>query len=127
MHQAGSAGVAGLVAGALSMAAGECVSVSSQADTEQAELDLERFELATQPEAEEDSSSRRFAFAAASQPELARAVARQLMARDPRNARARRARAIRRPRRPPVSGGVGDGRLLHRRSPSDSDRGPALA
>ena len=48
------AGVAGLVAGALSMAAGEYVSVSSQADTEQADLKRERHELATQPEAEED-------------------------------------------------------------------------
>ena len=48
------AGVAGLVAGALSMAAGEYVSVSSQADTERADLELEQFELETQPEAEED-------------------------------------------------------------------------
>lgn len=45
-------GVAGLVAGAMSMAAGEYVSVSSQADTEQADLSRERKELATQPEAE---------------------------------------------------------------------------
>lgn len=48
------AGVAGLVAGALSMAAGEYVSVSSQADTERADLQRERTELATQPAAEED-------------------------------------------------------------------------
>lgn len=46
------AGVAGLVAGAMSMAAGEYVSVSSQADTESADLARERQELATQPEAE---------------------------------------------------------------------------
>ncbi|HET9709851.1 MAG TPA: VIT family protein [Gemmatimonadales bacterium] len=46
------AGVAGLVAGAMSMAAGEYVSVSSQADTEHADLERERHELATQPEAE---------------------------------------------------------------------------
>lgn len=46
------AGVAGLVAGAMSMAAGEYVSVSSQADTERADLERERLELATQPEAE---------------------------------------------------------------------------
>src|SRR6202049_3046166 len=39
------AGIAGLVAGAMSMAAGEDVSVHSQADTEQADLDLERAEL----------------------------------------------------------------------------------
>ena len=46
------AGVAGLVAGAMSMAAGEYVSVSSQADTERADLDRERNELATDPEHE---------------------------------------------------------------------------
>lgn len=46
------AGVAGLVAGAMSMAAGEYVSVSSQADTEQADLARERKELATDPEHE---------------------------------------------------------------------------
>ncbi len=46
------AGVAGLVAGAMSMAAGEYVSVSSQADTESADLARERHELATMPEAE---------------------------------------------------------------------------
>ena len=44
------AGVAGLVAGAMSMAAGEYVSVSSQADTEQADLARERKELAADPE-----------------------------------------------------------------------------
>lgn len=43
------AGVAGLVAGAMSMAAGEYVSVSSQADTEHADLNLERQELADEP------------------------------------------------------------------------------
>src|SRR5512134_2742598 len=46
------AGVAGLVAGALSMAAGEYVSVSSQSDTEKADLALERMELAMEPVAE---------------------------------------------------------------------------
>lgn len=46
------AGVAGLVAGAMSMAAGEYVSVSSQSDTEQADLARERQELATDPEHE---------------------------------------------------------------------------
>jgi vacuolar iron transporter family protein len=45
-------GIAGLVAGAMSMAAGEYVSVSSQADTEAADLARERAELATDPEAE---------------------------------------------------------------------------
>jgi vacuolar iron transporter family protein len=46
------AGVAGLVAGAMSMAAGEYVSVSSQADTENADLKREKNELATDPEGE---------------------------------------------------------------------------
>ena len=46
------AGVAGLVAGAMSMAAGEYVSVSSQSDTEKADLDRERQELADDPAAE---------------------------------------------------------------------------
>ncbi|MEX1669347.1 VIT family protein [Zhongshania guokunii] len=46
------AGVAGLVAGAMSMAAGEYVSVSSQADTERADLAIERAELAEAPEQE---------------------------------------------------------------------------
>ena len=48
------AGVAGLVAGAMSMAAGEYVSVHSQADTEKADLARETEELATQPEAERE-------------------------------------------------------------------------
>lgn len=48
------AGIAGLTAGALSMAAGEYVSVASQRDTEQADLERERHELATAPEAERD-------------------------------------------------------------------------
>lgn len=47
-----AAGLAGLVGGALSMAAGEYVSVSSQADSEKADLERERRELATEPEAE---------------------------------------------------------------------------
>jgi VIT1/CCC1 family predicted Fe2+/Mn2+ transporter len=46
------AGLAGLVGGALSMAAGEYVSVSSQSDSQKADLARERIELATQPEAE---------------------------------------------------------------------------
>jgi vacuolar iron transporter family protein len=45
-------GVAGLVAGAMSMAAGEYVSVSSQSDTERADIEKERLEIATQPEHE---------------------------------------------------------------------------
>ena len=72
------AGVAGLVAGALSMAAGEYVSVSSQADTEQADLKRERHELATEPQAEEDELASIYVRRGL-EPELARTVARQLM------------------------------------------------
>ena len=71
------AGVAGLVAGALSMAAGEYVSVSSQADTEQADLKRERHELATDPDAEEDELTGIYVRRGL-EPELARTVARQL-------------------------------------------------
>jgi VIT1/CCC1 family predicted Fe2+/Mn2+ transporter len=73
------AGVAGLVAGALSMAAGEYVSVSSQADTEQADLTRERHELATQPAAEEDELTSIYV-GRGLEPALARTVARQLTA-----------------------------------------------
>ena len=82
------AGVAGLFAGALSMAAGEYVSVSSQADTEQADLARERHELATQPEAEEDELTGIYERRGL-EPDLARAVARQLMAKDALAAHAR--------------------------------------
>lgn len=73
------AGIAGLVAGALSMAAGEYVSVSSQADTEQADLRRERHELATDPPAEEDELTGIYVKRGL-EPELARTVARQLAA-----------------------------------------------
>ena len=82
------AGVAGLVAGALSMAAGEYVSVSSQTDTERADLALERMELATQPEAEEDELTAIYLHRGL-EPDLARTVARQLMAKDALGAHAR--------------------------------------
>jgi vacuolar iron transporter family protein len=82
------AGVAGLVAGALSMAAGEYVSVSSQADTERADLALERTELATQPRAEEDELTAIYVKRGLD-PALARTVARQLMAHDALGAHAR--------------------------------------
>lgn len=82
------AGVAGLVAGALSMAAGEYVSVSSQADTERADLDRERRELATQPQAEEDELTTIYVRRGLDQV-LARDVARQLMAKDALTAHAR--------------------------------------
>ena len=73
------AGVAGLVAGALSMAAGEYVSVSSQGDTEKADLALERHELATTPQAEEDELAAIYVRRGL-EPDLARLVARQLTA-----------------------------------------------
>ena len=82
------AGVAGLVAGALSMAAGEYVSVSSQADTERADLKLERTELATQPEAEEDELAAIYV-SRGLEPALARTVAQQLTAHDALGAHAR--------------------------------------
>ncbi|MCM2258756.1 MAG: VIT1/CCC1 transporter family protein, partial [Vicinamibacteria bacterium] len=74
-------GVAGLVAGALSMAAGEYVSVSSQSDTEQADLAAERHELETQPAAEEDELVAIYVQRGL-EPQLARSVAQQLMAHD---------------------------------------------
>src|SRR5215813_13572217 len=82
------AGVAGLVAGALSMAAGEYVSVSSQADTEQADLKQERQELASQPEAEEQELTDIY-IRRGLDPTLARKVAQQLMAKDALAAHAR--------------------------------------
>ena len=75
------AGVAGLVAGAMSMAAGEYVSVSSQADTEAADLARERRELATQPEFEQAELSALYQERGLTA-ETADEVARQLMAKD---------------------------------------------
>lgn len=75
------AGVAGLVAGAMSMAAGEYVSVSSQADTESADLTRERRELATDPAAEHRELAGIYE-ARGLDPALASEVATQLMARD---------------------------------------------
>ena len=75
------AGVAGLVAGALSMAAGEYVSVSSQVDTERADRALEKRELETKPQAEEDELTGIYVQRGLD-PDLARRVASQLMAKD---------------------------------------------
>jgi len=75
------AGVAGLVAGAMSMAAGEYVSVSSQSDTEQADLARERAELVDQPEVEREELAQIYIQRGVSA-ELARQVADQLMAKD---------------------------------------------
>ncbi|WP_421931474.1 VIT1/CCC1 transporter family protein [Phenylobacterium sp.] len=82
------AGVAGLVAGAMSMAAGEYVSVSSQSDTERADLAREKGELATQPELELAELAGIYAERGV-EPGLAREVARQLMAKDALGAHAR--------------------------------------
>jgi VIT1/CCC1 family predicted Fe2+/Mn2+ transporter len=82
------AGVAGLVAGAMSMAAGEYVSVSSQADTEQADLAREREELATGPDLERDELAGIYEKRGLD-PTLAQQVAVQLMAHDALGAHAR--------------------------------------
>ena len=73
------AGVAGLVAGAMSMAAGEYVSVSSQADTEHADLAREAAELKANPAVELDELSEIYVQRGV-EPGLARQVAEQLMA-----------------------------------------------
>ncbi|HEY7288594.1 MAG TPA: VIT family protein [Vicinamibacterales bacterium] len=75
------AGISAVVAGALSMAAGEYVSVSSQADTERADLNREKRELAMQPRAEEDELTAIYV-ARGLDVDLARQVARELMAKD---------------------------------------------
>jgi len=75
------AGVAGLVAGAMSMAAGEYVSVSSQADTERADLDRERKELAAHPTQEQREMTAIYVERGLDA-ELASTVATQLMAHD---------------------------------------------
>jgi VIT1/CCC1 family predicted Fe2+/Mn2+ transporter len=82
------AGVAGLVAGAMSMAAGEYVSVSSQADTERADLTREREELATDPVGEHAELAAIYV-ARGLDHALADQVAEQLMAHDALGAHAR--------------------------------------
>lgn len=82
------AGVAGLVAGAMSMAAGEYISVSSQADTVKADLERERRELATD-EAFERKELARIYMQRGLDPALAEQVAEQLMAHDALGAHAR--------------------------------------
>jgi len=81
-------GVAGLVSGAMSMAAGEYVSVSSQSDTETADIARETEELATQPEHELDELTGIYTSRGLT-PELARQVATQLTAHDALGAHAR--------------------------------------
>lgn len=82
------AAVAGLAAGALSMAAGEYVSVSSQADTERADLTRERHELADTPEAERAELAGIYVARGLS-PELAGRVADEMTAHDALGAHAR--------------------------------------
>jgi VIT1/CCC1 family predicted Fe2+/Mn2+ transporter len=82
------AGVAGLVAGAMSMAAGEYVSVSSQADTERADLAREGRELAADPVAEREELAAIYVDRGLT-PELAGQVAVELMAKDALAAHAR--------------------------------------
>lgn len=82
------AGFAGLVAGALSMAAGEYVSVSSQADTERADLAAERREIAAHPEAEHAELTEIYVERGLEWP-MASEVATQLMAHDALGAHAR--------------------------------------
>ena len=82
------AGVAGLVAGAMSMAAGEYVSVHTQADTEAADLAVERRELSIDREGETAELAAIYV-ARGLQPALARTVAGQLMAHDAIGAHAR--------------------------------------
>jgi VIT1/CCC1 family predicted Fe2+/Mn2+ transporter len=82
------AGAAGLLAGAMSMAAGEYVSVSSQADTEKADLAREALELAERPAIELDELAQIYV-ARGVEPELARQVAVQLTAKDALGSHAR--------------------------------------
>ena len=82
------AGTAGLVAGAMSMAAGEYVSVSSQSDTENADLERERRELIDDPEFEREELAQIYV-ARGVEAGLARKLAEQLMAKDALGAHAR--------------------------------------
>ena len=83
-----TAGVAGLVAGAMSMAAGEYVSVSSQKDTERADLERERAELEQNPKREREELARIYVDRGVD-PDTALRVAEQMMAHDPLGAHAR--------------------------------------
>jgi vacuolar iron transporter family protein len=83
-----TAALAGLAAGAMAMAAGEYVSVSSQADSEAADLERERRELAISPQSETNELATIYE-GRGLEPTLARTVAEALMARDALNAHAR--------------------------------------
>jgi VIT1/CCC1 family predicted Fe2+/Mn2+ transporter len=81
-------GIAGLVAGAMSMAAGEYVSVQSQADTEHADLAMERRNISVDHRAEQDELTGIY-IRRGLKPELAQEVSKQLMAHDALGAHAR--------------------------------------
>ena len=119
------AGVAGLVAGAMSMAAGEYVSVSSQADTENADLDRERGELAADGESELSELTAIYVERGLDE-SLARQVARAIDGtRCVGRARARRASDIRRDERASGSGSARVRRdVFGRRRVSARDRVP---
>jgi len=80
-HEIMIAGVAGLIAGAASMATGEYVSVSSQADTEKADIELEKQHLEDEPEFERRELAEIYVKRGL-EPDLAKEVARQLMEHD---------------------------------------------
>jgi VIT1/CCC1 family predicted Fe2+/Mn2+ transporter len=82
------AGIAGMVAGSASMAAGEYVSVSSQHDTEQAELAREKIELESMPKAELEELANIYVKRGVAK-DVAHTVAKQLMAKDALSAHAR--------------------------------------
>lgn len=82
------AGIAGLIAGAMSMAAGEYISVSSQADTEKSAIELEKKELATNLPNEIEELSTIY-INRGLEPSLAKEVVKQLMAKDALGAHAR--------------------------------------
>lgn len=82
------AGIAGLAAGAMSMAAGEYVSVKSQADSENAQLELEKWELEEKPDEELKELARIYVHRGLD-PDLAKKVAKQMTAHDALGAHAR--------------------------------------
>ena len=122
-----TAGIAGLVAGAVSMALGEYVSVSTQRDTERALLDKERRELAESPDeefAELTAIYESKGLSAATAAAVARGTHRPRRVR-----RARRCRAEHRPGRAdqPVAGRLRLGGRVHPRRAAAADRDPAAA
>ena len=113
-----TAGVAGLVAGAMSMAVGEYVSVSSQRDAERADLAQERRELAADPVSELNELTRIYERRGL-EPPLAAEVARQLTHHDALGAHVRDELGITDvATRPPAAGGGVVGGGVHRRRPA---------